>query len=149
MCAHSDDLQLNSPDYSDAEFPALPETLMPQDEPPLSPECANGAELRLFSEPEIIAEISQSQDIRTATAGAEVSLAVLSASLLTKLSFTDVPIGIPKLPICTSNFQDAESRNTGDSGTDELVAPCNVLGIRRTGRAPAALTCGSTRATPP
>ena len=98
---------------------------MPPDEQPLSPEPANN-ELPRFSEPEIIPNVSQTQDAPTATLEAKVSLAGTSP-LLTNPSLTDVPSSIPLLPDGISNLQDTEARNTGLSGTAELAARYNVL----------------------
>ena len=88
---------------------------MPPDGQPLSPEPANSDGLPLFSEPETIPQVSQSQDISTATTEAEVSLAGTSASLVTDPSLTDVPVNDPALPDGISNLRDTEARNTGPS----------------------------------
>ena len=51
--------------------PALVDASIPSDEETLSSEPANNNELPLFSEPEVIPELSQTQDISTTTAEAE------------------------------------------------------------------------------
>ena len=58
------------------------------------------------------------------------------------------PYSISKLPNCTSNLQDAESRNTWVSSTNDLVAQYQVPGARRRGRRQATLTRCSRRAIP-
>ena len=58
------------------------------------------------------------------------------------------PNSISELPNCTSNLQDAESRNTWVSSTNELVAQYQVPGARHRGRRQAPLTRCSKRATP-
>ena len=103
--ARSEALLSDAPDHSGAESPALDEASVPPDEQPLSPEPANNDELPLFSEREVIPDLSQTQDVPTTTAEAEVSLAGTSAPLLTNPSLTDMPVNVPPLPDVTSNLQ--------------------------------------------
>ena len=81
--ARSEDLMSDAPDHSEAEPPALLEPLMPPDEQNISPEPAKEDDLPLFSQHGVIPELSQMQDVPTATADAEVSLSGISAPLLT------------------------------------------------------------------
>ena len=83
------DLLSDAPDLSEAEPPALLDTLMPPDEQRLSPEPANDDNLPLLTQHGVVAEISQTQDVLTATEEAEVSLASTSAQFLTNSSLTD------------------------------------------------------------
>ena len=98
----SKDVLSDAPDLSEAEPPAILETLMPRDEQPRSPEPANDDDLPLFAQHGVFPELSQTQDVSAPTAEAEVSLAGTSAPLLTNPSLTDVPIIIPPLPHGTS-----------------------------------------------
>ena len=81
--ALSEDLMSDAPDHFEAEPPALVEASMPPNEQHLSPELTNNHELPLFSEPEMVPELSQTEDVPTTTAEAEVSLAGTSAPLST------------------------------------------------------------------
>ena len=67
----SEDFLSDAPDHSEDEPPALLETLMPPDEQPLPPEPAYD-DLSLFSQHGVVPELSQTQDVHTATAEAEV-----------------------------------------------------------------------------
>ena len=116
----SEDLLSDAPDHPEAETPALVEASMPPNEQPLSPEPAKNDELPLFSEPEIVPELLQTEDVPTTIAEAEVSLAGTSASLLTNPSLTDVPVSVPPLPDRMSNLQDTEASNTELSGSELL-----------------------------
>ena len=112
-----------------------------------SAEHANDDELPLLSEPEVIPEVPQSQDIPVATAEAEVSLAGTSAPLLTNPSMTDVAISIPQMPNGTSDLQDTKTRNNGMSNASEQNARNNAPSTRGWGRSRAALSRCSSRAT--
>ena len=120
---------------------------MPPDEQLRSFEPANDYEPPFLSEPEVIPEVPQSQDIPVATEEAEVSLAGTSAPLLTNPKLTDVSISIPQLPNGTSNLQNTETRDTELSNTNEPTARNNVPSTRGRGRSRAALSRCSTRAT--
>ena len=126
----SEDLMSDAPDHSGAEPPALLEPLMPPDEQNISPEPAKEDDLPLFSQQWIIPELSQMQDVPTATADAEVSLSGTSAPLLTNPPLSNVPVSFPPLPVGISNLPDTEARNTGLSSTDELAARHNVPSTR-------------------
>ena len=98
--------------------PALLETILPPGEHLLSHEPANN-DLPLFSQLGVIPEFpripteSQTQDVPTATAEAEVSLADTSAPLLTNPSLTDVQVTVPPLPDGTFNLQNTNAVTPG------------------------------------
>ena len=78
--ARSEDLLFDATDHPEAEPPALVEASMPPNEQPLSPEPAKNDELHLYTEHEIVPELSLREDVLTTTAEAEeVSLAGTSA----------------------------------------------------------------------
>ena len=81
--ARSEVLLSDAPDHSEAEPPALLETLLPPDEQPLSPEPANDDVLPSFTQHGVAPELFQTQDVPTETADAKISQAGTSAPLLT------------------------------------------------------------------
>ena len=143
----SEDLITDALAHSEAEPPAQFEASMPPDEQRWSPEPANGYEQPLFSQNEVIPEVSQLQDFPVTTAESEISLTGTSTPLVTNPSLTDVQISIEPLPDGTSNFQDTEARNTGLSSTNEQATRSNFPSTRGRGGSRAALSRCSTRAT--